>query len=140
MRLIDADALKEKCPSNLGAPLWLIDEMPTIEPCRYWDNESNFCGLYRPAAIKHGRWIKCGDIYSDGDYECSECHKREWDETDYCPNCGARMDEVKKCTTKIADEIAKKIIEEARKACANCQEFVCDECEYRWWRKDEVEE
>ena len=43
--------------------------------------------------VKHGRWIKCGDVYSDGDYECSECHKREWSDTDYCPNCGARMDE-----------------------------------------------
>lgn len=41
---------------------------------------------------------------------------------------------------RITDEIAKKIIEEARKACANCQEFVCDECEYRRWRMDEVEE
>ena len=45
------------------------------------------------AKVKHGRWIKCSDVYSDGDYECSECHKREWNDTDYCPNCGAKMDE-----------------------------------------------
>lgn len=42
--------------------------------------------------VKHGRWTKCADIYSDGDYECSECHKREWYDTNYCPNCGARME------------------------------------------------
>lgn len=34
----------------------------------------------------------------------------------------------------ITDEIAQKIIEEVNKACANCQEWVCDECEYRHWR------
>ena len=22
--------------------------------CRYWDSESNFCTLYRPASTKHG--------------------------------------------------------------------------------------
>lgn len=41
---------------------------------------------------------------------------------------------------RITEEIAKEIIKEAKKACANCQEFVCDECEYRWWRTDEVGE
>lgn len=30
-RYIDADALKAKCPTNLGAPLWLINEMPSID-------------------------------------------------------------------------------------------------------------
>ena len=34
----------------------------------------------------------------------------------------------------ITDEIAKKIIEEANKACSNCQEFDCWCCEYRHWR------
>ena len=40
----------------------------------------------------------------------------------------------------ITDEIAKKIIEEANKACANCQEWDCHECEYRYWRGIEVVE
>lgn len=38
------------------------------------------------------------------------------------------------CIDCITDEIAQKIIEEANKACTNCQEWVCDECEYRHWR------
>ena len=31
----------------------------------------------------------------------------------------------------IAEEIAKKIIDEANKACTNCQEYDCFECDYR---------
>lgn len=47
------------------------------------------------AAVVHGRWL-CGDYYDIGDV-CSEC---DWDSQmthpsyRYCPNCGARMDEV----------------------------------------------
>ena len=90
-RLISADALKEKwcrecanrgfCNEETG---WCDDvkelyAMPTIEP-------------------KHGRWIK---LYK-GNYKCSVCG--DWwgcDQSEivadmkYCPNCGARMDEVK---------------------------------------------
>lgn len=32
-------------------------------------------------------------------------------------------------------EIVKRIMEEAKKACAKCQEFNCDECVYREYRK-----
>lgn len=40
--------------------------------------------------VRHGKWI----ISSDGYYPyCSECHYRpEKNMTNYCPNCGARMD------------------------------------------------
>ena len=45
--------------------------------------------------VRHGRWL-CGDYYDIGDV-CSEC---DWDSQmahpsyRYCPNCGAKMDEV----------------------------------------------
>ena len=56
------------------------------------------------AEVRHGRWIDKG---WDGDfswkidgrgscwkvYECSECQCKTSAKTDYCPNCGARMDE-----------------------------------------------
>ena len=48
------------------------------------------------APVRHGRWLY-GDYYDIGDV-CSEC---DWDSQmthpsyRYCPNCGARMDEVK---------------------------------------------
>lgn len=53
----------------------------------------------RDVFVRHGKWVKTdnGVCYW---YECSLCHERtpfgeyknEWF-SDYCPNCGARMDE-----------------------------------------------
>lgn len=60
------------------------------------------------APVVHGRWVdRYGGKYANPLYECSECKRRApykfendslniglWvqDLTDYCPNCGARMD------------------------------------------------
>ena len=45
--------------------------------------------------VKHGEWEKRTFIIFDSEkvgYRCSECHTT-WDtETNYCPNCGAKMD------------------------------------------------
>ena len=54
--------------------------------------------------VKHGQWIGSGDGYANGElvydmWECSECgydadgadEEPNWN---YCPNCGARMDDV----------------------------------------------
>lgn len=76
MRLIDADAIElprgffEKVDNVPKFYEWL-DKQPTIE-----------------AEPKHGRWIWQGHYLV-----CSECG-RENDRTNYCPNCGAKMDEV----------------------------------------------
>lgn len=54
------------------------------------------------APVRHGRWIYTRKY---GEYECSICHGIDADcsdyysvhlvtEQNYCPNCGARMDEV----------------------------------------------
>lgn len=77
MRLIDADELKRVVlrafpPVAYDQALLvgrIIDRMPTIDP------------------VKHGRWI-----ISDGCVCCSECGEpnMEWN---YCPYCGARMQE-----------------------------------------------
>ena len=43
------------------------------------------------APVRHGRWL-----YVDTDTEqfflCNRCKKKEYWESNYCPNCGARMD------------------------------------------------
>ena len=49
----------------------------------------------------HGRWVPLSaDGYADGfpvwdEWECSECHHEHFGDedtlTDYCPNCGAKM-------------------------------------------------
>lgn len=49
------------------------------------------------APVVHGRWVIVDDCVMIGDgkhMECSECHtwKKDRIKTDYCPNCGARMD------------------------------------------------
>jgi rubrerythrin len=46
--------------------------------------------------VKHGRWEKRTFIVFDNEikdsYHCTECNTT-WDtETNYCPNCGAKMD------------------------------------------------
>ena len=55
------------------------------------------------APMRHGRWISLTDCSNAGVY-CSVCHKKVYKEdyaicnrknklrSDYCPNCGAKMD------------------------------------------------
>lgn len=93
MRMIDADALKvyfvdlskEKDIGfgDVGRMITVkiehiidtIENAPTIEP-------------------KRGEWIRSSDIdiaWGSKVYTCSNCgHKRD-SETNFCPNCGARM-------------------------------------------------
>ena len=82
MRLIDADRLKEKMFTIEAweyAPIDLhliavgdIDDAPTVDP------------------VKHGRWKKVGVSC----WECSVCGVFLNCNGLYCPNCGAKMDEV----------------------------------------------
>lgn len=79
----------------------LTQALAEAEPnsCEYWDSESRFCALRRPQAepVKHGRWINeqlastSGGSYSV--VRCSVCKAQfPMYKTNYCPNCGARMD------------------------------------------------
>ena len=55
------------------------------------------------APVRHGRWISLTDCSNAGVY-CSVCHKKVYKEdyaicnrknklrSNYCPNCGAKMD------------------------------------------------
>lgn len=69
VRPIDANALKKDLSEfNYDMALRIVDAYPTIEP-----------------EVRHGRW-ECGGF-------CSECGlDNEERKTDYCPNCGAKMD------------------------------------------------
>ena len=70
--------------------------------CRnFKDMKCDYCGtadyIYMiedmPAAdvapVRHGRWKRCGKNLG----ECSECGEIVSVRNNYCPNCGAKMDE-----------------------------------------------
>lgn len=82
----------------------LLNDAP--EQVSYSREDAADCIRYMDAVdvapVVHGRWIH---IRKYGEYECSVCHGIDTDcsdyysshvvtEQDYCPNCGARMDEV----------------------------------------------
>ena len=50
------------------------------------------------AEVRHGRWEYNDEAYVGsnpyGSYNCSVCGENVPHKTDYCLNCGARMDEV----------------------------------------------
>ena len=84
-RLIDADELKKDFRLNFGgvshavAACEIIDRQPTIDP------ES-----LRPAA----HWIRKRSKFPGGELtvvECSLCECQQWNETNFCPICGAKM-------------------------------------------------
>lgn len=92
MRLIDADHILDfidnaiKTAHGIGlrpaAALCLkkrIEDEPTIDP------------------VRHGRWEYIEDEYIDV-CKCSECgvieyFNKGWEKFNFCPNCGARMEE-----------------------------------------------
>ena len=49
------------------------------------------------APVVHGHWIEIDDEFGLT-YECSECHIEGVLYGDYCPNCGAKMEETNERT------------------------------------------
>lgn len=89
-RLIDANALERNVWLD-GACLVIavseVDNAPTVDAVE----------------VAHGRWISVDSSYwrwaHDGGhtvehitYRCSECSRKSIIKTNYCPNCGAKMD------------------------------------------------
>lgn len=93
MRLIDADALlkelKKSCEyhaensrefSLLQRDIIIVQEQPTIDA----------------VPIRHGKWVFNPIDAFEAMFakpKCSECGFESADGGNYCPNCGARMDE-----------------------------------------------
>ena len=78
MRLIDANTLiKEACAE--GAYGYVdakqIADAPTVDAVE----------------VEHGRWL-CVDTDTEHFFLCNRCKKKEFLQSNYCPNCGAKMD------------------------------------------------
>ena len=43
------------------------------------------------APARHGRWL-CVDTDTEQFFLCNRCKKKEYWESNYCPNCGCLMD------------------------------------------------
>ena len=97
MRLIDADAVRDKIEKMLNEPSYqhegedwqnglivaemFLDDAPTVDA--------------KP--VRHGKWL-CDDDFDENGI-CSECMYDSYepvgyvrDEWEYCPRCGAKMD------------------------------------------------
>ena len=77
-RLIDADSLMrdiEQYHLSDGKFQHWVEVQPTI------DTEP----------VRHGKWREYP--IADGMNQCSECGVLRFGESNYCPNCGCRMDE-----------------------------------------------
>ena len=44
------------------------------------------------ARVVHGLWL-CAGTDTERFFLCNRCKKKEYWESNYCPNCGAKMDE-----------------------------------------------
>lgn len=114
MRLIDADALFMEKVRTMLEPLGNgqyeeveivyfrdIENAPTIDPFKdksleqlmdYAFTRGYYKGrdVFNP--VRHGRWIDT-DRDDPCYYYCSECHRQVDMRENYCPTCGARMDD-----------------------------------------------
>lgn len=94
MRLIDADAFE----------VVTYKGTETFSDCfdngvLYMLNELDKAPIVDAEPVKHGHWVKEPTDtfgFDEADYHCSECRRRPVKDvlTNYCPNCGAKMDEV----------------------------------------------
>lgn len=86
MRLIDADALTQSwdvLSNGKAFDFYDIDEIanaPTIDA----------------ETVRHGHWIECPLRKYPKEHidVCSVCNSKALAKYNYCPNCGAKMDEV----------------------------------------------
>ena len=54
-----------------------------------------YCGMFLNSSdvvkVRHGRWLFV-DTDTEQFFLCNRCEKKEYWESNYCPNCGCRMD------------------------------------------------
>ena len=79
----DIVTLCETCVCRLVCDIYCA--IGPVGYCRHYHAED-------AVEVMHGRWIKAECSEKDGNSNCSNCGQWEWDDCNYCPNCGAKMD------------------------------------------------
>ena len=91
-RYIDADTLKKELVGWETEPTdeeieWVIDNAPTA------DVAPVVLGWWERVDSSYYRWTPSGGTLVDrATYRCSRCGRGTAVKSNYCPNCGARMD------------------------------------------------
>ena len=73
-----------------------IKDMPSVQPDKdliHLQKEQSYMQGYEDGRKpRKGKWAGVDGLYGCGIYICDQCGKFAMMKTDYCPNCGARMD------------------------------------------------
>jgi hypothetical protein len=89
------DAVSRQAVDRL---VWEYLRKPTDENIAFYEHFLELPSV-TPQPPKKGHWIEhpheCGINWEYPMYECSECHGWTKDDSDFCPNCGVDMREVK---------------------------------------------
>ena len=66
-------------PPDAHYPQWYVDKIKSISAADVVE-------------VRYVRWL-CVDTDTEQFFLCNRCKKKEYWESNYCPNCGAKMDE-----------------------------------------------
>ena len=95
MRIVDADKLLHKVKIN--AKRWAVIRNKTVESIidkvLYIIEHAETVDA---EPVRHGKWYTAEKYNGYLYWNCDQCHKHFTSQkSNYCPNCGAKMDEVK---------------------------------------------
>ena len=70
--------------------------------CKYYEPKSTVACEHYSEPVRHAKWELIDECANEGVY-CSNCHKKVYRaeyanqkvKSNYCPNCGAKMDDNK---------------------------------------------
>lgn len=99
MRLIDADELIEKLDPEYKATVKLIKKGEAhLDNLAEGYKEVHDIIIWSPTVdaepVRHGHWEVAIGYDIRRKVQCSDCGRMAFECSSYCPNCGAKMDEV----------------------------------------------
>ena len=83
------DNLCKRCYHNYVCEQYNANRDFPRTKCDY--KNSHFVDVVDIAPVRHGRWL-CVDTDTEQFFLCNRCKKKEYWESNYCPNCGCKMD------------------------------------------------